>query len=61
MKKMLFTQFFIMVIASTSVMAEWELVDLGGATIVYVDKSTIRKKDNLLKMWIMTCSFFLDG
>ncbi len=54
MKKMLFTQFVIMIIASTSVMAEWELVDLGGATRVYVDKSTIRKKDNLLKMWIMT-------
>lgn len=52
MKKLLFIQVgLLLIITSTSVLAEWEFAAASDSAVFLVDKSSIRKKNNLVKMW----------
>lgn len=53
MKKLLLI--ILLAVFSTGAMAEWTMVGTSGngAETLYVDKSTITKKGNIAKMWVM--------
>ena len=42
-----------LLVTATAARAEWVLVDDGDQIITYVDRSTIRRSGNLVKMWHM--------
>ena len=52
MKKLILT--ILLTITSTSAMAEWTYLTSSNSEDIYIDKSDIREKGNMVKMWDMT-------
>lgn len=49
----LFIVGLLLIMTSTSVLAEWSYVGHSEESIAYADKSTIRKNGNRVKMWVL--------
>lgn len=45
--------FVFLLLAATPVRAEWSLIDETDGVYVYIDPSTLRKRGNTVKLWLM--------
>lgn len=44
---------FVLLLAAAPAWAEWSLVSEGDTLFAYVDKATLRKRGNTVKLWVM--------